>query len=101
MNLEHPMITQIRAYGYPREAVVRQPVWKAKAGAVEGGYSMEAIAIPYSNDRFDQWRLGEAGGSISFTKDGTPVFQFETKDQYERYVMLKRESASTAERGGR
>ncbi|MEC0483272.1 hypothetical protein [Bacillus glycinifermentans] len=47
--------------------------------------------IPCSGDRFDQWRLGEAGGSIAFAKGGIPVFQFENKGQYERYVKLKRQ----------
>ncbi|MBU8787278.1 MULTISPECIES: hypothetical protein [Bacillus] len=52
---------------------------------------MKRILIPYSGNRFDQWRLGEAGGSIAFTKEGMPVFQFENKGQYERYVKLKRQ----------
>ncbi|KMM53008.1 hypothetical protein ACH95_22035 [Bacillus glycinifermentans] len=54
----------------------------------EGG---RPIVIPCSGDRFDQWRLGEAGGSIAFAKGGIPVFQFENKGQYERYVKLKRQ----------
>ncbi|MED2978360.1 hypothetical protein P4284_16855 [Bacillus swezeyi] len=89
MNLEHPIITQIRAYGYPKEAVERITMRKASGSpGQEGEHSMETVDISYSNDRFDQWRLGKAGGSISFTKDGLPVFRFENKDQYERYLKL-------------
>ncbi|TWK42868.1 hypothetical protein CHCC20348_0580 [Bacillus paralicheniformis] len=51
---------------------------------------MGKIVISYSSDRFGQWRLGEAGGFIAFTKDGKPVFQFDRKGQYERYLRLNR-----------
>ncbi|MCY8579335.1 hypothetical protein P9D18_00090 [Bacillus licheniformis] len=43
--------------------------------------------ISFSSDRFDQWRISESGGCISF-KGSTPVFEFKTKGQYEKYLKL-------------
>nr|MDH3092802.1 hypothetical protein [Bacillus velezensis] len=38
----------------------------------------------------DQRCLGKAGGSISFTACGLPVFRFDNRLQYERYISLKK-----------
>ncbi|PUF85784.1 MULTISPECIES: hypothetical protein [unclassified Geobacillus] len=46
------------------------------------------ITIPYSSDRFDQWRLSQAGGQITFNKSGRPVFQFQNAQQYHKYLEL-------------
>ncbi|MGI6836142.1 hypothetical protein RY280_23515 [Bacillus paralicheniformis] len=49
---------------------------------------MKKIIISYSGDKFDQWRLGQAGGYIGLEKSGKPVFVFRTKSQYENYLAL-------------
>lgn len=90
MNLEHPMVTHIRTHGYPKEADREQMRRHGGPAGYPQGGSMGKIVISYSSDRFDQWRLGEAGGFIAFTKDGKPVFQFDRKGQYERYLRLNR-----------
>ena len=41
-----------------------------------------------TNDQFDMWRLGQAGGKIHFTNSGKVVFRFDTKQQYEKYLEL-------------
>ncbi|MGG6437411.1 hypothetical protein ABET52_05995 [Saccharococcus caldoxylosilyticus] len=46
------------------------------------------ITIPFSPDKFDQWRLSKVGGQISFNKAGRPVFQFENAQQYHKYLEL-------------
>jgi hypothetical protein len=46
------------------------------------------ITIPYSADRFDQWRLSKVGGQISFNKAGRPIFQFKNAKQYHQYLEL-------------
>ncbi|MCY8269641.1 hypothetical protein [Bacillus sonorensis] len=43
--------------------------------------------ISFSPDPFDQWRLSEVKGVIT-VKDRTPAFQFDTKEQFERYLQL-------------
>jgi hypothetical protein len=48
----------------------------------------KTIIIPYSADRFDQWRLSQAGGQITFNKSGRPVFQFQNAQQYHKYLEL-------------
>jgi len=45
----------------------------------------------YSRNKFDQWRLGESGGHIGLEKNGKPVFVFQTKAQYEKYLALNAE----------
>jgi hypothetical protein len=56
---------------------------------INGGKKMEkTITIPYSADRFDQWRLSQAGGQISFNKAGIPIFQFKNAKQYHQYLEL-------------
>ncbi|HEO2443821.1 hypothetical protein SJY89_20255 [Bacillus velezensis] len=52
--------------------------------------------IQFSENAFDQWRLGKSGGSMGFTKAGSPVFQFENKAQYEKYLQLNSERSVRA-----
>lgn len=49
------------------------------------------IEIPYSEDRFDQWRLSKAGGMIGIKPNGVPVFQFPTREQFDLYNALNAE----------
>ncbi len=44
---------------------------------------------PFQRNPADQRCLGKAGGSISFTACGLPVFRFDNRLQYERYIGLK------------
>jgi hypothetical protein len=54
-----------------------------------GGERMaRKITIPFSADRFDQWRLSKVGGQISFNKAGIPIFQFNNAKQYHQYLEL-------------
>jgi hypothetical protein len=46
------------------------------------------ITIPFSPDKFDQWRLHKVGGQISFNKAGRPIFQFKNAVQYHQYLEL-------------
>ncbi|BBW97256.1 MULTISPECIES: hypothetical protein [Geobacillus] len=46
------------------------------------------ITIPFSSDKFDQWRLHKVGGQISFNKAGRPIFQFKNAAQYHQYLEL-------------
>ncbi|UYL93748.1 hypothetical protein NIIg32_gp38 [Parageobacillus phage vB_PtoS_NIIg3.2] len=56
---------------------------------INGGEKMAGkITIPYSSDRFDQWRLSQVGGQITFNKSGRPVFQFQNAQQYHKYLEL-------------
>ncbi|MFB4164781.1 hypothetical protein ACE1TI_13365 [Alteribacillus sp. JSM 102045] len=41
-----------------------------------------------SNDSFDIWRLGQAGGKIAYSKTGKPFFRFDTKEQFQKYMEL-------------
>ncbi|MCA1213527.1 hypothetical protein LC728_03910 [Bacillus amyloliquefaciens] len=50
---------------------------------------MKPIIIRFSSNPADQRCLGKAGGSISFTACGLPVFRFDNRLQYERYISLK------------
>ncbi|KXZ13402.1 hypothetical protein P4T89_05610 [Bacillus nakamurai] len=51
---------------------------------------MQPIIIRFSRNQADQQFLGQAGGSISFTACGLPVFRFDNRMQYELYVNLKK-----------
>ncbi|WP_158738653.1 hypothetical protein [Alteribacillus sp. YIM 98480] len=44
--------------------------------------------LPVSNDPFDMWRLGQAGGKISYSKTGQAFFRFDTKAQFQKYMEL-------------
>lgn len=44
--------------------------------------------IGYSSNRFDQWRLTESGGSISFDRNGQAVFRFPSWENYQQYLRL-------------
>ncbi|MDU0813223.1 hypothetical protein P9738_09745 [Bacillus siamensis] len=50
---------------------------------------MHPIIIRFSSNPADQGSLGKAGGSISFTACGLPVFRFDNRLQYEHYISLK------------
>lgn len=50
-----------------------------------------AKEISFSRDPFDQKRLQKAGGTITIKANGTPVFRFESKEQYEKYLALNSE----------
>ncbi|KAA6453929.1 hypothetical protein GXP75_03230 [Bacillus sp. HU-1818] len=57
---------------------------------------MNPIKIVFSQNPIDQQHLGKTGGSITFTSNGHPVFQFENRAQYEQYLRLKK----AGEQGG-
>jgi hypothetical protein len=48
---------------------------------------MKKFIISFSSDPFDQWRLSQVGGSISQSK-GKPVFEFTSREQYQKYLDL-------------
>lgn len=48
---------------------------------------LKPILINASWSRFDQWRLGQAGGSI-VNRRGKEMFKFENREQYEKYLQL-------------
>jgi len=52
---------------------------------------MKPIEIPYSERRFDQWRLSQVGGEIVVDKRGMPRFRFRTREQFEKYRKLNDE----------
>lgn len=58
---------------------------------------MQPIIIRFSSNPADQQFLGRAGGSISFTACGLPVFRFDNRMQYELYVSLKKNGDSRYE----
>jgi hypothetical protein len=49
---------------------------------------MKGITISFSKDRFDQWRLSQAGGSITFDRRGQPVFSFPNQQSFDQYLSL-------------
>ncbi|WP_199426826.1 hypothetical protein [Thermaerobacillus caldiproteolyticus] len=49
---------------------------------------MNPIDISFSSDPFDQWRLSQVGGQITFNKSDKPVFRFNDKQQYDKYLKL-------------
>lgn len=46
--------------------------------------------VAFSSNITDQQCLSKAGGCITFRKD-KPVFKFENKAQYQKYLELKKE----------
>lgn len=46
------------------------------------------IEISFSHDRFDQWRLSQAGGYIHIKPNGQAVFRFDSFEQYQEYLRL-------------
>ncbi|MCY8867369.1 hypothetical protein MOD76_19685 [Bacillus spizizenii] len=71
-----------------------QPMEKKKQ---ERGLKMKAYReISYSNDPFDQKRLSKAGGYITIKPSGQPVFRFDSKTQYEKYLQLNSERMKLA-----
>jgi hypothetical protein len=48
------------------------------------------IDIAFSQDPFDQQRLSSSGGYIHVKPNGQPVFRFENRQQYNRYLELNK-----------
>lgn len=46
------------------------------------------IEIPFKENKFDQMRLSQSGGTILIKKNGMPVFQFKNKESFYKYVEL-------------
>jgi hypothetical protein len=49
---------------------------------------MKYFDISFSRDRFDQWRMQEAGGYITYDKRGRAIFRFPDKESFEKYKAL-------------
>ncbi len=47
-----------------------------------------SIEISFSSNKFDQQRLSESGGYISFNKNNQPVFKFDNRNSYNKYLEL-------------
>ncbi|MEH7223891.1 hypothetical protein V7112_08720 [Bacillus sp. JJ1566] len=54
------------------------------------------IQITFSSSKFDQMRLTQARGHINIKPNGTPVFQFKNKEQFNKYVELGKKREVTA-----
>lgn len=54
------------------------------------------IELIFSGSTFDQKRLAKAGGHIALKPNGTVVFQFRTKTQFNQYVQLGKKKGATA-----
>jgi len=54
-----------------------------------------AITLPYSATKYDLWRLSVSGGRVGFDKRGLPVFQFTSREQYQRYLELIKRRGDT------
>jgi len=52
------------------------------------------IEIMFSGKKFDQERLEKSGGQITIKPNGMVVFQFKTKEQFEKYVALGRKGVT-------
>lgn len=50
---------------------------------------MKTVEIPFSRLREDQVNLGLSGGYITIKEDDEIVFQFDTQEQYQKYLELK------------
>ncbi|MEH6872617.1 hypothetical protein [Bacillus safensis] len=46
------------------------------------------IRIPFEQDALKQAYLSQVGGRISFQKGKTPVFSFNSEEDYKRYRQL-------------
>lgn len=56
---------------------------------------MKPIALAYSQDPFDQWRLSQVGGRIGFRRN-TPIFLFDSQSQYEQFLSLNAKRTQSA-----
>ena len=54
------------------------------------------IELTFSGTKFDQQRLSQSGGQISIKHNGTPIFQFKTKEQFMKYVQLGKKKGVSA-----
>lgn len=48
------------------------------------------IEIPYSENKLDMMILSKVGGYIVLKAKGDPVFRFDTKEQFDRYLEMKK-----------
>ncbi|CAF1778371.1 hypothetical protein NRS6094_04354 [Bacillus subtilis] len=63
----------------------------------ERGFEMKSYRkVAFSQSAFDQWRLNQAGGTITIPPSGNPFFDFKTKAQYEKYLQLNSERGNWA-----
>jgi hypothetical protein len=46
------------------------------------------VEISFSSSKFDQQRLSESGGYITFNKKNQPVFKFDNRSSYNKYLEL-------------
>lgn len=46
------------------------------------------IEIAFQENKFDQMRLSRAGGTILIKPNGMPVFQFKSKEAFNKYVEM-------------
>ncbi|WP_169864798.1 hypothetical protein [Sutcliffiella halmapala] len=52
------------------------------------------IELVFSGNKFDQQRLAKSGGQILIKPNGLPVFQFKSKDQFNKYFELGKKGAT-------
>lgn len=50
---------------------------------------MNKVEIPFSSSKEDQARLGLVGGNIALKPNNIIVFQFDSQEQYQKYLELK------------
>jgi hypothetical protein len=48
----------------------------------------QAIEISFSSNAFDQRRLAESGGYIAFNNLNQPIFRFDNRNDYNKYLEL-------------
>ncbi|WP_077616822.1 hypothetical protein [Caenibacillus caldisaponilyticus] len=51
--------------------------------------------VPFSEDTKDQIRLQESGGYIAFKANGAIVFQFDSRESYQKYMEGKNNEKNT------
>lgn len=51
---------------------------------------MKPIEINFTQNSFDQWRVGQAGASIVINKRGVPVIRFKDRTQFNKYLALNK-----------
>ena len=54
--------------------------------------------LSYTDDLFDQWRAAEVGAVVMFDYRGRPFWRFDSKEQYQRYMMLNAKRKEFEER---
>jgi hypothetical protein len=51
---------------------------------------LKPIEINFTQNPFDQWRVGQVGASIVINKRGVPVIRFKDRTQLNKYLALNR-----------